>query len=116
MPNITYTLVGDYFLPNICLRDPPNAEPLTKYGLMRKSYLKNHRAILYNQLLLSEKLYPHLRHTQRAADERLDTLIAQLMQRDPPPNKATDNLAWAAHMQMLHHTAEEIIFAEIIYK
>ena len=115
MPGITYTQQGDYLLPNIVLQDPSDAEPLNKYGRMRRSYLKGHRPIQYNQLLLSEKLYPHLRNTQRAAQERFDTLMAQLLQRDPPPDKASDQMGWVAHMNSLHRTAEEIIFAELVY-
>jgi len=80
MSALTYTSHGDYLLPDIALNEPPPelTEPLTKYGFMRKSYLKIHRTIFYNQLLLSEQLYPHLRETQQIANERMDTLIAQL--------------------------------------
>ena len=46
--NITYSQVGDYLLPNIALSEPNDAEPLNKYGRMRKAYLKNHHLILYN--------------------------------------------------------------------
>jgi len=116
MPKIEYIPVGDYLLPAITLRDPPGAEPLTKYGTMRRAYLKNYRPILYSQLLLQEKLYPHLRATQRAAEGRLDTLMAQLAQRDPPPDKAACPLTWAHHMAALHRTAEETILAELIYE
>jgi len=116
MPKIDYIPAGEYLLPAITLRDPPDAEPLTKYGLMRRSYLKEHRPILYNQLLLQEKLYPHLRTAQRAAEERLDTMMAQLTQRDPPPDKAACALSWVQHMAGLHHAAEEIILAELIYE
>ena len=118
MPQITYTPCGDYLLPDISLREPPPelAAPLTKYGFMRRSFLKEHRPILYSQLLLTEKLYPHLRDAQQAANERMDTLIAQLVKRDPPPDKAADSLAWAAHMNMLRHSAEEIVLHEIIYE
>jgi len=114
MPKVDYIPVGEYLLPAITLRDPPDAEPLTKYGLMRRSYHKDHRPILYNQLLLQEKLYPHLRATQRAAEERLDTMMEQLAKRNPPPDKAACSLSWAQHMAGLHHTAEEIILAELI--
>jgi hypothetical protein len=77
MPNISYTLVGDYFLPNICLRDPPDAEPLTKYGMMRKRHLKEHRKITYGLMLTREELYPHCRTVQQQAHARLDELMAQ---------------------------------------
>ncbi|MCL2616611.1 MAG: TnpV protein [Defluviitaleaceae bacterium] len=115
MPNITYTLVGDYYLPNIILSDPPDAEPLTRYGMMRKNFLKEHRPISYGQMLLQEKLYPHCRDIQRQAHERLDTLMAHFMSNNPPPDKATNNLAWASHMDMLRHTAVEIVLSELIY-
>ena len=58
MSEITYALVGDYYLPNIMLSDPPDAPPLGKYGMMHKAYLKEHKPVLYGQLLLSERLYP----------------------------------------------------------
>ena len=116
MFELTYTQVGDYLLPNIILSDPPDAEPLNKYGRMRQSYLKNHQPILYNQLLLSEKLYPHLRDTGRTAMERLETMMSQLVQRDPPPDKASNQMGWVAHMNALHHSAEETIITELVYE
>jgi hypothetical protein len=77
---ISYTVVGDYLLPNIVLSDPPDAPPLERYGLMHKAYLKEHRTALYNQLLLSERLYPLCREVDEAAATRLaaidDTEIA----------------------------------------
>jgi len=68
---ITYTQVSDYLLPNIYLSDPPDAPPLGKYGMMHKAFLKEHKPILYNQLLLSEQLYPLLREIDEAAATRL---------------------------------------------
>jgi len=64
MPNITYSQIGDYLLPDIVLGEPSDAEPLTKYGMMRKNFLKQHQPISYNRLLLTEKLYPHCREVQ----------------------------------------------------
>jgi len=115
MPKIDYIQCGDYFLPAITLRDPSDAEPLTKYGMMRKRYLKEHRKITYGLMLTREELYPHCRAVQRQAEGRMDELMIQLAQRNPPPDKTACGLAWAHHMAGLHHTAEEIIFAEIIY-
>jgi hypothetical protein len=87
-----------------------------KYGMMRKHFLKEHLPIPYCCMLLSEKLYPHCREIQQQAHDRLDMLMEYLTLSNPPPDKATDGLAWAAHMGMLHRTAEEIIFAELIYE
>ena len=48
-----------------------------KYGRMRKTYLKEHRPILYNQMLLSEKLYPHLLEIDETAQSRLEQMTAR---------------------------------------
>ena len=59
---LTYSQVGDYLLPNLILSEnPDNVKPLGKYGMMHQRFLQEHRPILYNTLLLSEKLYPLLR-------------------------------------------------------
>jgi hypothetical protein len=73
---ITYTQVGDYLIPDIKLSEPqPNTiEPLGRYARMRKAYLKEHRTILYNTLLLSERLFPHLREIDEAAAHRIATI------------------------------------------
>jgi len=115
MLNITYSQIGDYLLPDIMLSEPPDAEPLTKYGRMWKDFLKQHRPISYNRLLLSEKLYPHCREVQQMAESRLEIIMEQLIMRNPPPNKADDGLAWAAHMGMLKHVAEESVLTELVY-
>jgi len=71
METITYTVCGDYLLPDIRLSDPPNAPPLGRYGRKRRVFLKEHRPALYAKLLLSERLYPHLREIDEAAAHRL---------------------------------------------
>jgi hypothetical protein len=67
---LTYTLAGDYLLPDLTLRDPPDAPPLGRYGMMHKAFLKEHKPALYSQLLLSERLYPLCRAVDEAAAER----------------------------------------------
>ena len=111
----TYVEVGDYLLPNIALNDPPDTEPLTKYGMMRKSFLKTNKPALYGKMLCHEELYPHCREVERQAHSRIDALMEHLVVNNPPPDKVIDGIAWAAHMQMLHHTAEEIVLSELIY-
>ena len=71
---ITYTRVGDYLLPDVKLSDPPDAPPLGRYGMMHKAYLKEHKPVLYGQLLLSERLYPLCREIDEAAATRLATI------------------------------------------
>jgi hypothetical protein len=68
---LNYVPVGDYLLPEIRLSDPPDAPPLGRYGMMHKAYLKEHKPVLYSQLLLSERLYPLCREIDTAAATRL---------------------------------------------
>ena len=71
---ITYTRIGDYYLPDIKLSDPLDAPPLGRYGMMHKNYLREHKAALYAKLLLSERLYPLCREVDEAAAHRLATI------------------------------------------
>ena len=117
MNSISYSRHGDYYLPDIFLNEPPRelADPITKYGAMRRSYLKTHRPILYNKLLLTERLFPHLREVQQAAHERLDSILPDILVFNPPPDKAADNLAWVAHMTEVHRIAEKMMLDEVVY-
>ena len=74
---MTYIQNGDYLIPDLKLSQQPE-KPLGKYGRMRKTYLKEHRPILYNQMLLSEKLYPHLIEIDETAQSRLEQMMPQL--------------------------------------
>ena len=53
--NVTYSTVGDYLLPNLTLNQP--RKPLGKYGRLRRTYLMNHRPVLYSTMLLNGSLY-----------------------------------------------------------
>ena len=81
MSKLTYIRCGDYDIPNLKLSVQPETS-IGKYGRMRKSYLKEHRPILYNQLLMSEKLYPHLLEIDRTAQERVDTMLPHMAVQD----------------------------------
>jgi hypothetical protein len=67
---LDYVGVGDYLLPALKLSDPPDAPPLGLYGELHKRHLERHRPILYNQLLLSDRLYLLCRGIDEAARSR----------------------------------------------
>jgi len=102
----------DYLLPDIAIEEQP---ALGKYGMMRKNYLREHRPILYSTFSLKQTLFPHCLEIEKAANERLELMMSKLLTKDPPPDKATDPMGWAAHMNSLKAQAEETIFAELIY-
>jgi len=116
MANLTYTLIGDYSIPNLTLPDVPS-HPLGKYARMREWYLKKHRPAVYNVLLLSGKLPPHLQAIDAAAYHRMATVMPQLMQAAGVNEelKAADPLRWVGLMNTLKAQAEEMILSEIIY-
>lgn len=113
--NLTYTRNGDYLIPDLSLSEQPK-KPLGKYGRMRKTYLKDHRPILYNRLLMSEKLYPHLLEIDRTANSRLEQLMPKLAQAAGVTEelKARDMMQWVGLMNSCKAQAEEILLAELI--
>ena len=115
MSKLTYIRCGDYDIPNLKLSVLPETS-IGKYGRMRKSYLKEHRPILYNHLLMSEKLYPHLLAIERTAQGRVETMLPHMMETAGVTEelKARDPMRWVGLMNTLKAQAEEIIFQELI--
>lgn len=114
MKELTYTQKGDYLIPDIQMEMAEEAGPLGKYGRMRRAYLIENNPMLYNDLILTEKLYPHLWDIQQTAAARMEQLMLQLLQRDPAPDKKTNPMGWVQHMNSLRAQAEEIVVAELI--
>ena len=63
---LTYTQCGDYFIPNLVLSDTKEYH-IGKYGRLRRAYLKEHRPILYTDLIVTEKLFPTWRKSTSPA-------------------------------------------------
>lgn len=106
--NLTYTRYGDYSIPNLTLSET-RTRSLGKYGWMRKNYLQKHRPVLWNSMILSEKLYPHLRELDKTANGRLEHLMAAMLASTPVPDKETQQMAWVQHMNILKAQTEKII-------
>ena len=112
---MNYTRNGDYFIPNLTLSET-ETKPLGKYGRMRKKYLQEHRQVLWNQMILSENLYPHLREIDEAANRRMEQMMPELMKQNGVTEelKASDPMKWTGLMNNLKAQAEEVILAELI--
>ena len=111
--NLNYTQTGDYLLPNLILNQP--RKPLSKYGRLRRTYLKEQRPVLYHTMLLNGSLYPHLMEVEQTAESRMQQTMAQLLKQDPAPDKAQNQLMWVQHMNSLKAQAEELVLTELIY-
>ena len=101
-------------IPNL-IPDPEGE--LRKFGLMRKSYLENHRRGIYSGLLLSGELKKHLLMIQEQAEERFDLLVEQMTKQEGVTEqlKAQDQMLWVRRMNNIRARAEEIVREEIIY-
>ena len=113
--SLTYTKNGDYLIPDLTITE--STESISKYGRMRKNYLKEHRPVLYNSLLLQEKLYPHLLEIERTATARLERMMPEMTKSAGVTEslKASDPMKWVGLMNNLKAQAEETILAELIY-
>ena len=113
---LNYTRNGDYFIPNLTLTET-ETKPLGKYGRMRKNYLQEHRQVLWNQMILSETLYPHLREIDETANRRMEQMMPELMKANGVTEelKASDPMMWVGLMNNLKAQAEEAILAELIH-
>ena len=111
---LTYHRKGDYLYPNLIIVNEPS-EPLGKYGLMRRTYLKENRTNWYKSMLLSGKLDHHLAEVDQEAQERIDLILKQLLKTNPAPDKEMNQLGWAAHMNSLAMIAKEIVLNELVY-
>ena len=114
--SIEYIQVGDVLLPNLTLETVPYANG--KWSRLRKKHLETHRKGLYSCLLLSGKLPAHLDDVQRSAEQRLETIIAQ-MAKDADVDealKASNQMEWVQSMNSIRAQAEEVILRELIYE
>lgn len=112
--NLIYTQCGNYFIPNIRLAHT-GTQTLGKYGRMRRIFLKQNKPMIFNDMVLTETLFPHLWEVQQTCEKRMDLLMVELLVKNPAPDKATQQLAWVAHMNSLKAQAEELVVSELIY-
>ena len=113
---IQYHKSGGYYLPNLVLEET-EVQPIGKYGRMRKRYLKDHRPVLYSNLLLSGKLFQHSAEIDGACEERLELLIRQMTKQEGVTEalKATDQMEWVRHMNSIRNRAEEVVLHDLVY-
>ena len=111
---ITYTQNGDYLIPNIIIR---KTKPLGHYGRLRKAYLEMHRPILFNELVLSDKLFEHCAEIDEAARNRMELIVRSLAEQNGVTEqlKAENQMEWVRQMNACKAQAEEIVKFELIY-
>ena len=113
--NVHYTRSGGYFIPDLKL--PEETRSIGKWGRMHRNYLREHHPIQFNNLVLSGNLWSYLADLNEQAQQRMETLVAQLRSAEGITEalKAADPIGWTQHMNNITARAEEIIREELIY-
>ena len=113
--DINYIRMGDYYIPDLTL--PEENRPIGKWGRMHRDYLKEHKPIQYNCLLLSGNLWTYLAGLNERAQDRLERMIDQMKVSEGITEalKANDPMAWVGAMNNIRARAEEIIREELIF-
>lgn len=111
---LNYTMKDEVLLPELSL---PETEPIGRYGRLRQRYLKEHRPILWNQMVLNGTLWPHLHEIEAAAQQRIDLMLPKLAAEAGATEalKAADPLKWTGLMNSCKAQAEEAVLSELIY-
>lgn len=112
--NLTYTMQGDYLIPDLI---PPEFPKLGKYGMLRRNYLKQWRIGLYTGMLLSNKLNSHLEEIDLQANTMIEQLTKQYAQEAGATEslKAQNQMQWVQLMTNCHNRAEETVLKDLIY-
>lgn len=112
----TYRWEGDYRIPNLTLPDAGDYQ-IGKYGRMRRTFLKEHRPVLYTNLLTSGKLFKHLAEIDQTCKERTDRICTEMAKQEGVTEslKAADQMEWVRRMNSIRNRAEEIVLTEFVY-
>ncbi len=115
---ITYTKVGDYYLPNLTLAESKFKNyQLSKYGRMRLNYLKNYKKAEYIILFIDNKLYEHLYNIDIECQNQFELLMKQFAERENITEelKANNQMEWVCRMNNIRNCVDEIILNRYIY-
>ena len=112
-----YELIGDYYIPVLTL-SAVEQRPIGKWGRLHRDYIKEHRPILFNDLVLSDRLWTYLADLNEQAQDRLSLIIEQMKASEGVTEelKAADQMAWVGAMSSIRNRAEEIILREMIFE
>lgn len=116
MKQITYIKVGDYFIPDWKL--PEEQRPIGRWGRMHRDYLKEHRPVVFNQLVLSGNLWTYLADINEQAHQRMEVLVKQMMASESVTEelKETNQIEWVQRMYHIRNVANAITANELIYQ
>ena len=112
-----YVRQGDYLLPCLSLPTEKENKPIGVWGQRHLRYLKQHRRVLYTNLLTSGKLNSYLADIDEQAEDLFFRLVKQIAEREDITEqlKAENALEWVRRMNNIRACAREIVEREIIF-
>lgn len=115
---IEYSLVGDYYIPNITIPNARRTGNIGKYGRLKLSYMKKYKIPEYAEMLLSNELKSYLLDIEDEFKDKLELLIKQMAEKENVTEelKVNNQLEWVARMNNIKNRAEEIVLNEVIYQ
>ena len=113
---ISYILQGDYYLPDLA-RPDEEEHPIGVWGQRYLRYIKQHRKVLYLNLLTSGKLNAYLADLDKQAEEMFSRLVKQMAENEGVTEqfKADNQVEWVARMNNIRSRATEIVNNDLIY-
>ena len=113
----TYRQFGDYQIPNLALPAEKEIQPLGKYGIMHRNYIKEHKRVFYINLLTSSELNAYLHKVDERAERQVNEIVQSLANADGTAKnlKAQDQMKWVGLMNNYRNAAEEIVFQEVVF-
>ena len=114
---IEYTLVGDYYIPNLVLEKEETNYLIRKYGKQKLKYLKEHKKAEYINLFMDKKLNKYLHEIDEECEKKFDFLIEKMKKEENITEelKTMNQMEWVAKMNGLKNRVDEIILREYIY-
>lgn len=114
---ISYTLQGDYYLPDLALPTEEKHENIGVWAMRHKRYLRENHRVLYANLMTSGKLVAYLDEIEQRATAMFLRLVKELAEKENVTEelKATDQMLWVRKMNNIRNRATEIVNAELIY-
>ncbi len=111
-----YEKQGDYYLPCISLPEE-ETQPIGVWGQRHLRYLKQHRKVLYTNLLTSGKLNSHLAELNKQAEDMFFRVVKQLAEKEGVTEKfkAENQMEWVGRMNNIRNRATEIVNTDLIY-
>ncbi len=115
---IEYSLVGDYYIPNITIPNARRTGNIGKYVRLKLNYMKKYKIPEYTEMLLSNELKSYLLDIEYEFKDKLELLIKQMAEKENVTEelKTNNQLEWVRKMNNIKNRAEEIVLNEVIYQ